>query len=104
ADAAGLGGDTEVQADGLDMAHVQVAVGLRGKARHDPPMTARREVIGDDLADEVAPAGIRSVGHGSPVPWSKPAILPSRRPWPGMRSGTRQLADPGLTCCMFATL
>ena len=46
-------GNTEVQADGLGMADVEEAVGLRGKSGDDVVVLAGFEVFGDDLADEV---------------------------------------------------
>src|SRR5205807_7274705 len=58
-------GDAEVQADGLGVADVEVAVGLRGKARHDPVAEAARPgVLGHQLADEVRGLGGGRLGHG----------------------------------------
>ena len=63
--AAELLGDAEVEADGLGVADVEVAVGLgreAGDRRRDP---AGRDVGGDDLADEIAPLrGVRRAGIG----------------------------------------
>lgn len=46
-------GNAEVQADGLGMADVEEAVGLRWKSGDDVAVLAGFEVFGDDLADEV---------------------------------------------------
>src|SRR5262249_51692165 len=44
----------EVQADRLGVADVQVAVGLRREAReHTAAVAARRQILGDDRANEV---------------------------------------------------
>ena len=60
--AAVLGGDAEVQADGLGVADVQIAVWLRWKARDDAPAPfIRRHILGDDGADEVG--GFRCRNH-----------------------------------------
>jgi hypothetical protein len=58
--------DAEVQADGLRVADVEVAVRFRGKAGDDhPAVFTLAEVAGDDLADEVeAGLGWGAVGHG----------------------------------------
>ena len=48
-----LGGDTEIQADRHDVADVQVAIRLRRKPGNDFAMLPGREVVMDDLADEV---------------------------------------------------
>ena len=53
ADPVVLLGDTEVEADGLGMADVQEAVGLRRESGDDVAVLAGFEVFGDDLADEV---------------------------------------------------
>ena len=61
--AAELAGDTEVQADRLGVADVQVPVRLRRKARRDAPrMTRRPDVLRDDRANEVEGFG-RGRGH-----------------------------------------
>jgi hypothetical protein len=52
--AAELPGDAEVEADRLGVADVQVAVGFRGKTRHDPAVVfAIFQVFGHDLANKV---------------------------------------------------
>ena len=62
--AAELAGDAEVEADGLGVADVQVAVRLRREARDDAAaVRARGDVSGDDLANEVE----RLVGAASRV-------------------------------------
>ena len=57
AGAAVLLGDAEVEADGLHMPEVQVAVRLRRKARLHLAIRARRQVGFDDLANEIAGGG-----------------------------------------------
>ena len=57
ADAVVLARDTEIEADGLGMAEVQVAVGLGREPRDDPRMAFLGDVAGDDVADEVARGG-----------------------------------------------
>ena len=59
--AAELAGDAEVEADGLGVADVEVAVGLRREAGDDARRRALAQVGGDDLADEVAALGAESV-------------------------------------------
>ena len=59
-----LDGDPEIEADRLGVADVEVAVGLRWKARHDGAGPAALEVGGDDVADEVATLGRGLHGHG----------------------------------------
>ncbi len=55
-----LPGDSEVQADRLCMADVQVAVGLRREACvHSPSEAAAGIVLVDDVADEIAGGGVR---------------------------------------------
>ena len=49
-----LGGDPEVQADRLRVADVEIAVGLRREARDDRVPRTRAQVLGHDVADEVA--------------------------------------------------
>ena len=51
--------DAEVQADGLGMADVQVAVGLGREAGDDAVVAPFAQVGGDDVADEVAALGGR---------------------------------------------
>ena len=46
-------GDTEVEADGLSMANVQITVGFRREARFDGRMLTRGQVVPHDLPDEV---------------------------------------------------
>ena len=48
-------GDAEIQADGFGVPDVQVAVRLRRKAGDDAGHAVLREVVVDDVADEVAP-------------------------------------------------
>ena len=58
--AAELRGHAEVQADGLGVADVQIAVGLRRKARVDAPaVLVGFEVVDDDVADEIGLEGAR---------------------------------------------
>lgn len=52
-DAVILLGNAEVQADGLGMADVEEAVGLRRESGDDVAVFAGFEIFGDDLADEV---------------------------------------------------
>ena len=52
--AAELAGDAEVEADGLGVADVEVAVRLRGKRVTIGLVPPLAKVGGDDLADEVA--------------------------------------------------
>src|SRR5690606_10505969 len=63
ADAAELRRDAKVQADGLGVADVQVAVGLRREAGLDRRVLAAGEVVSDDLPDEVLADG-RSARRG----------------------------------------
>ncbi len=53
--AAELLGDAEVEADRLGVADMQVAVGLRRKARHHALVPARLQVRLHDVADEILP-------------------------------------------------
>ena len=53
ADAAELAGDAEVEADGLGVADVQVAVRLGRKAGVDLRILLLGDVRGDDVADEI---------------------------------------------------
>ena len=71
--AAVFAGDAEVQADGLGVADVQVAVGLGREARDDLRVALFRDILRDDVADEVAGRGrggviflISGVGGGEP--------------------------------------
>ena len=57
ADAAELAGDAEVEADGLGVADVQVAVRLGRKARDHLADATRGQVLLDDLAEEVLALG-----------------------------------------------
>ena len=57
ANAAEFAGDAEVQADGLGVADVQVAVWLGRKARHDLLLLPALQIGGDDVADEVGGRG-----------------------------------------------
>ena len=54
ASAAEIRRETEVEADGLGVADVQIAVGFGRETGHDLRMAATPQVVGDDLADEVA--------------------------------------------------
>ena len=68
-------GQAEVQADALGVADVQVAVGLGREAGADRGMAAGRQVLADDLADEVrpdggAPGGSRVVGRRHGIGWA----------------------------------
>ena len=56
-------GDAEIEADGLGVADVQVAVGLGRKAGHNPAVLARGQVVGDDLADKIQGTGGLGSGH-----------------------------------------
>ena len=54
AGASGLLGDPEIQANGLGMPDMQVPVRFRRKARRHPSaVLPRRQVVGDDRADEI---------------------------------------------------
>ncbi len=86
APAAELVGDAEVQADGLGVADVEVAVGLWRKPRMDAPAVLAGLAVGDDdLADEIEGRGVgRGRIHGS-VPncthWRQPIgcrVAPAR--------------------------
>jgi hypothetical protein len=55
--AAELASDAEVETDGLGMADVQVAVGLRREPGDDLTDASLTHVRGDDVADEVATLG-----------------------------------------------
>jgi len=55
--AAVFAGDPEVEADRFGVADVQIAVGLRRKARDDPRIAFFRDVLRDDVADEIAGLG-----------------------------------------------
>ena len=55
-----LRGHAEVEADRLRVTDVQVAVGLGREARDHAAVTTGREVVADDLTDEVE----RSIGFG----------------------------------------
>jgi hypothetical protein len=69
ADAAGLLGNPEVQANGHRVPHVQVAVGLRRKPGHDPAAVRTTLKIRRDLApDEVGPGQrVGSLRHSGKV-------------------------------------
>ena len=64
------GGQAEVQADGLGMAVVQVAVGLRRKAGDHARHTAAGQVVFDDVLEEIlrlgqgGRVGVAGGGHG----------------------------------------
>ena len=59
-----LGGDPEVEADGLGVANVQQAVGLgREASGHPAAVLVARQIRGHDLADEVAPRYARTRAH-----------------------------------------
>ena len=58
-----LAGDAEVQADGLGVADVEVAVGLRRETRHHAADAARGQVLLDHLPEEVL-ALLASAGPG----------------------------------------
>ena len=64
--------EAEVEADGLRVADVEIAVRLGWKARDDRRMLPGRDVVGDDRANEIqAPAADLSPGisrHGFPRP------------------------------------
>ena len=47
-------GDAEIEADGLGVADVQVAVGLGRETRDDLGVTLFRDMLRDDVADEIA--------------------------------------------------
>jgi hypothetical protein len=52
--AAEIGGDAEIEADGLGVADVQVAVRLGRKSRdHAPVIPARRHIGRHDLTNEI---------------------------------------------------
>ena len=60
--AAVFAGDPEVEADRLGVADVQIAVGLRREARDDPRIAMLRDMLRDDVADEIAGRGSRGAG------------------------------------------
>src|SRR5258708_18386684 len=63
-----LPGNAEVEADGLGVADVQVAVGLGRKARDDLRVTLRGDIRRDDVADEVTRGGRGRAGlNGHPA-------------------------------------
>ena len=63
ADPAELLGHAEIEADRLGVADVQVAVGLRGKAGHDPAVVfAGLQVCGHDVANKVRRLSV-NLGH-----------------------------------------
>jgi len=68
--AAVFAGDAEIQADRLGVADVQVAVGLRRETRDDLRVAFLRNMLGDDIADEIARCrrrcGGSRVGHNEP--------------------------------------
>jgi hypothetical protein len=66
AHAAEFGGDAEVGPDRPRVADVQVAVGLGREAGLDRLLAAGGQVLADDLADEVLPAGAASSATASP--------------------------------------
>jgi hypothetical protein len=66
ADPAVVLGDAEVEADGLGVADVEVAVGLGREPGHDVAVTARCQVGVDDVADEVAASASFGGGHDGP--------------------------------------
>ena len=59
-----VGGDAEIDGDGLGMADMQVAVRLGWKAGDDPAESAGSQVLGHGRADEVRGDGGRVFGHG----------------------------------------
>ena len=63
--AAELGGQAEVEADGLGVADVQIAVRLGRKARvHAALVLVGLQVVEDDVADEIRGAGRRCTPGG----------------------------------------
>jgi hypothetical protein len=73
-----LAGDAEVEADGLGVADVEVAIRFRRESRDDEAMPSRGCVLRDDVADEVRGNGgrgrhvghnrVRGPHHGTPRP------------------------------------
>src|SRR5262249_23312733 len=69
ADAAELLRDAEVQADGLGVSDVEVAVRLGWEPGDDAPVLPGVEIVRDDVTDEIGRRGrrtgsVRVVGHG----------------------------------------
>jgi hypothetical protein len=56
--AAELAGDTEVQADALGMADVEIAIRFGGEARVDARVFPLGNVLGDDVADKIRRRGV----------------------------------------------
>ena len=85
--AAELVGEAEVDADGLGVADVQVAVGLGWKARLDDRVAVLfgAHILGDDVAEEVGWAVVSvwafriCVGHGFNSLFHGAAVLPVPR-------------------------
>jgi hypothetical protein len=66
--------DAEIEANRLGVTDVQIPVRLRRKAGHHAGVAFRGEIVGDDIADEIAPhlyhrgSGVR---HVASIPLSK---------------------------------
>src|SRR5512134_173403 len=73
--------NAEVDADGLRVADVQIAVRLRREARlHAPAVLTGRDLVGNDLVDDVAAArrsGDVFVLHGRALSFKRAANLNS---------------------------
>ena len=102
----------EIDADRLGVADMEMAVGLGRKARDDGAMAARRQILANPLADEVAGRfGGRAVGHVAFPPAAAAGPRPRRRPrafttraWtrrrdrPTSRAGSRGISRPRRAC------
>jgi hypothetical protein len=60
--AAELLGDAKAEEDRLGVTDVEIAVRLRGEAGHDPGVLAARQILADDLADEVQSFAVTIAG------------------------------------------
>src|SRR5215510_6725339 len=60
-----LGGNTEIETDGLGVPNVQIAVWLRGKAgHHTAAVFVLPAVVGNDVTDKVGGGRRIGCGHG----------------------------------------
>src|SRR5207237_8242506 len=75
-----LRGDAEVEADRLGVADVEVAIGLRGEPRQDPPAVLPGAVVlVDDVADDWGAGRPRSVVTWALVTGHSPLLYRRRR-------------------------
>ena len=90
--------DAEIEANRLGVTDVQIPVWLRRKSGHHGAMAFRGEIIGDDIADEIAP---HLCGRGSGVRHAS-SILLSRQRLCAKSARTRQDHRPAKPLMTYA--